>query len=100
MTPTFEPSFGAVEEEFEAQRYFESVQGPLVFERLDFSDLGHLSEPFALNDMSSRGAHAYPNTTAVRSAIEYRRYLYLEAISSIEDLVAEMEGILAMLESR
>jgi hypothetical protein len=136
MTPTFEPSFGAVdavvasgrisaiddrelsrrlaslrsevddavEEEFEAQTYFESVQAPLVFERLDFSDLGYMSEPFAFGDISggipSRGAHAYPNTTAIRSAIEYRRYLYLQAISSIENLMVELEEILEMLEAR
>lgn len=136
MTPTYEPSLGAidaviasgrmsaiedrdlsrrlaslrsqiddaVEEEFEAQRFFEMVQAPEVFEVLDLSTLSYLTEQFGggglTTGLGSRQEVSYPNSTSIRSAIEYRRYLYLDAIGSLQRVVEELEGIQAGLAAR
>lgn len=136
MTPTYEPSLGAidavaasgrmsaiedrelsrrlaslrssiedaVEEEYEAQTYFEAIQAPRVFAHLDFSDLHYITDQFVgaamTEPLESRQSVAYPNSPEIRSAIEYRRYLYLEAVASLRDIVQELEGIQSMLAAR
>ena len=136
MTPTYEPSLGAidavaasgrmsairnrelsrrlaslrssledaVEEEYEAQSYFEAIQAPRVFARLDLSDLHYLTDQFVGSAMreplESRQVVDHPNSTEIRSAIEYRRYLYLEAVASLRGVVADLEGIQALLAAR
>ena len=136
MTPTYEPSLGAieavaasgrmsaiedrelsrrlaslssriedaVEEEYEAQSYFEAVQAPRLFAHLDLSELHYLTDSFVGAAMSepleSRQSLSHPNSAEVRSAIEYRRYLYLEAVASLRDLVTELEELQALLAAR
>lgn len=94
----------AVEEEFEAQTYFEAIQAPRVFARLDLSDLHYLTDQFvgaAMDEpLESRQLVDYPNSSEIRSAIEYRRYLYLEAVAAIREIVGELEGIQALLAAR
>ena len=101
MTPTYEPSLGAidavaasgrmsaiedrelsrrlaslrsviedaVEEEYEAQTYFEAIQAPQVFRRVDLSDLSYLTDQFVGSAMvaplESRQLVDHPNSPEI-----------------------------------
>jgi hypothetical protein len=88
----------AVEEQWEAQRFFEATQAPELFAVLDLTELSYLSDQFSSGlEVESRRAVDYPNTTSMRSAVEYRRYLYMDTVRSLNRVIRGLEETVEML---
>ena len=88
----------AVEEQWEAQQFFAATQAPELFGVLDLSELSYLSDQFSADvTVEFRQVVDYPNTVSMRSALEYRRYLYLTTVLTLNDVIDTLNETVALL---
>jgi len=94
----------AGEELLEGQTTYQLLEAPVAFPSLELRDLrvvtDKLTDDWEAQTMKGEGDVEFPNSRAVRSAMEHRRLLYLQALREVRGLADHLDQISGALSPR